>query len=167
MIPEGRPPDPAPHPPHLLGVTGNGDLPLGTQRRVESIASDRSPFAGASPHLSAGSVVSYFLRYFSSTSTKRISPDSAGLFTSFDPVGFAIFATLRAGRFDGGAGDASRFLPSSQPLPPAHGSNPHQSSGDFHIKSAGDCRRAMIELSEPPERALHFACPAVGRCSVG
>jgi hypothetical protein len=32
-------------------------------------------------------VVSYFLRYFSSTSTEQIS--------SFDPVGFAIFATLR------------------------------------------------------------------------
>jgi hypothetical protein len=46
VIPEGRPPDP----PHLLGdlsVTGNGDLPLATQRRVESIASDRSPFAVA------------------------------------------------------------------------------------------------------------------------
>jgi hypothetical protein len=40
-------------------------------------------------------VVSYFLRYFSSTSTEQISPDSAGPFTSFDPVGFAIFATLR------------------------------------------------------------------------
>jgi hypothetical protein len=40
-------------------------------------------------------VVSYFLRYFSSTSTEQISPDSAGRFTSFDPVGFAIFATLR------------------------------------------------------------------------
>jgi hypothetical protein len=37
-------------------------------------------------------VVSYFLRYFSSTSTEQISPDSAGPFTSFDPVGFAIFA---------------------------------------------------------------------------
>jgi hypothetical protein len=35
-------------------------------------------------------VVSYFLRYFSSTSTEQISPDSAGPFTSFDPVGFAI-----------------------------------------------------------------------------
>jgi hypothetical protein len=43
-------------------------------------------------------VVSYFLRYFSSTSTEQISPDSAGRFTSFDPVGFAIFATL----FDAG-----------------------------------------------------------------
>jgi hypothetical protein len=41
-------------------------------------------------------VVSYFLRYFSSTSTEQISPDSAGRFTSFDPVGFAIFATLLA-----------------------------------------------------------------------
>jgi hypothetical protein len=40
-------------------------------------------------------VVSYFLRYFSSTSTEQISPDSAGRFTSFDPAGFAIFATLR------------------------------------------------------------------------
>ena len=40
-------------------------------------------------HLSAWSVVSYFLRYFSSTSTEQISPDSAGPFTSFDPVGFA------------------------------------------------------------------------------
>jgi hypothetical protein len=39
-------------------------------------------------------VVSHFLRYFSSTSTEQISPDSAGRFTSFDPVGFAIFATL-------------------------------------------------------------------------
>jgi hypothetical protein len=38
-------------------------------------------------------VVSYFLRYFSSTSTEQISPDFAGPFTSFDPVGFAIFAT--------------------------------------------------------------------------
>ena len=63
----------------------NGDLPLATQRRVESIASDRSPFAVARPHLSAWSVVSYFLRYFSSTSTEP--------FTSFYPVGFAIFAT--------------------------------------------------------------------------
>ena len=40
MIPEG-PPDPAPHPPLIywgdLSVTGNGDLPLATQRRVESI----------------------------------------------------------------------------------------------------------------------------------
>ena len=36
-------------------------------------------------------MVSYFLRYFSSTSTEQISPDSAGPFTSFDPVGFAIF----------------------------------------------------------------------------
>ena len=47
MIPEGRPPAPAPHP--LidwgdLSVTGNGDLPLASQRRVESIASDRTPF---------------------------------------------------------------------------------------------------------------------------
>ena len=33
----------------------------------------------------------YFFRYFSSTSTEQISPDSAGRFTSFDPVGFAIF----------------------------------------------------------------------------
>jgi hypothetical protein len=38
-------------------------------------------------------VVSYFLRYFSSTSTEQISPDSAGPFICFDPVGFAIFAT--------------------------------------------------------------------------
>jgi hypothetical protein len=38
-------------------------------------------------------VVSYFLRYFSSTFTEQISPDSAGPFTCFDPVGFAIFAT--------------------------------------------------------------------------
>ena len=50
---------------------------------------------GARPHLSAWSVVSYFLRYFSSTSTEQISPISAGPFTSFDRVGFAIFATLR------------------------------------------------------------------------
>jgi hypothetical protein len=44
----GRPPDPAPTPLIYWGglsVTGNGDLPLATQRRVESIASDRSPFA--------------------------------------------------------------------------------------------------------------------------
>src|ERR1700726_3920368 len=33
------------------------------------------------------------IRYFSSTSTEQISPDSAGPFTCFDPVGFAIFAT--------------------------------------------------------------------------
>src|SRR3984893_13505669 len=77
----------------MIFVTGNEDLPLATQRRVEAISSDRSPFAVASPHLSAWSVVSYFLRYFSSTSTEQISPDSAGPFTSFDPVGFAIFAT--------------------------------------------------------------------------
>jgi hypothetical protein len=54
-----------------LSVTGNGDLPLATQRRVESVASDRSP-------LSAWSVVSYFLRYLSSTSTNkflRIPPE--------------------------------------------------------------------------------------------
>jgi iron(III) transport system substrate-binding protein len=42
-------------------------------------------------------VVSYFLRYFSSTSTEQISPDSAAPFTSFDPVGFAIFATHARG----------------------------------------------------------------------
>jgi hypothetical protein len=47
--------------------------------------------------IKAWSVVSHFLRYFSSTSTEQISPDSAGRLTSFDPVGFAIFATLRAG----------------------------------------------------------------------
>jgi hypothetical protein len=39
-------------------------------------------------------VVSYFLRYFSSTSTEQISPIPPDPFTSFDPVGFAIFATL-------------------------------------------------------------------------
>jgi hypothetical protein len=55
-------------------------------------------------------VVSYFLRYFSSTSTEQISPDSAGLFTSFDPVGFAIFATLRAGR------DQGRFKTGKNPF---------------------------------------------------
>ena len=40
MIPEGRPPDPAPTPLIYWGdlsVTGNGDLPFATQRRVESI----------------------------------------------------------------------------------------------------------------------------------
>jgi hypothetical protein len=40
VIPEGRPPDPAPTPLIYWGdlsVTGNGDLPLATQRRVESI----------------------------------------------------------------------------------------------------------------------------------
>jgi hypothetical protein len=42
-------------------------------------------------------VVSYFLRYFSSTSTEQISPDSAGPFTSFDPIGFAIFASHARG----------------------------------------------------------------------
>jgi hypothetical protein len=39
VIPEGR----RPPPPGDLSVTGNGDLPLATQRRVESIASDRLP----------------------------------------------------------------------------------------------------------------------------
>ena len=41
MIPEGRPPTPPPTPLIYWGdlsVTGNGDLPLATQRRVESIA---------------------------------------------------------------------------------------------------------------------------------
>jgi hypothetical protein len=40
-----QPPDPAPHPLIYWGdlsVTGNGDLPLATQRRVESIASGGS-----------------------------------------------------------------------------------------------------------------------------
>jgi hypothetical protein len=40
-IETGRPPDPAPTPLIYWGdlsVTGNGDLPLATQRRVESIA---------------------------------------------------------------------------------------------------------------------------------
>src|SRR3984893_15517603 len=40
-----RGPQPRPPPPSFTGmifVTGNGDLPLATQRRVESIASDRS-----------------------------------------------------------------------------------------------------------------------------
>jgi hypothetical protein len=48
--PGGEAPDPAPHSLIYWGdlsVTGNGDLPLATQRRVESIASDRSPFAVA------------------------------------------------------------------------------------------------------------------------
>jgi NAD(P)H-dependent FMN reductase len=43
VIPEGRPPDPAPHPLIYWGdlsVTGNGDLPLATHRRVEGIASE-------------------------------------------------------------------------------------------------------------------------------
>jgi hypothetical protein len=44
-------------------------------------------------------VVSYFLRYFSSTSTEQISSDFAGPFTSFDPVGFAIFATHARGAY--------------------------------------------------------------------
>ena len=47
----GEAPRPRPPPPSFTGgdlsVTGNGDLPLATQRRVESIASDRSPFAVA------------------------------------------------------------------------------------------------------------------------
>src|SRR6202045_3693494 len=47
VIPEGRSPRPRPPTPLIywgdLSVTGNGDLPLATQRRVESIASDRSP----------------------------------------------------------------------------------------------------------------------------
>ena len=51
VIPEVRgPPTPPPTPLIYWGdlsVTGNGDLPLATQRRVESIASDRSPFAVA------------------------------------------------------------------------------------------------------------------------
>src|ERR1700738_5090076 len=66
--PRGEAPRPRPPPPSFTGVifvTGNGDLPLATQRRVESIASDRSPFSVACAHLSAWSVVSYFLRYFS------------------------------------------------------------------------------------------------------
>ena len=49
--PGGEAPRPHPHPPLIywgdLSVTGNGDLPLATQRRVESIASDQSPFAVA------------------------------------------------------------------------------------------------------------------------
>ena len=48
--PGGEAPRPRPPPPSFTGVifvTGNGDLPLATQRRVESIASDRSPFAVA------------------------------------------------------------------------------------------------------------------------
>jgi hypothetical protein len=46
----GGPPTPPPTPLIYWGdlsVTGTGDLPLATQRRVESIASDRSPFAVA------------------------------------------------------------------------------------------------------------------------
>jgi hypothetical protein len=41
-------------------------------------------------------VVSYFLRYFLRLPPNK-SPDSAGPFTSFDPVGFAIFATHARG----------------------------------------------------------------------
>jgi hypothetical protein len=44
-------------------------------------------------------VVSHFLRYFSSTSTEQISSDSAGPFTSFDTVGFAIATTGTGLRF--------------------------------------------------------------------
>ena len=47
---KGDPGGGGPPPPSFTGmifVTGNGDLPLATQRRVESIASDRSPFAVA------------------------------------------------------------------------------------------------------------------------
>jgi hypothetical protein len=48
--PGGEAPRPRPPPPSFTGVifvTGNEDLPLATQRRVESIASDRLPFAVA------------------------------------------------------------------------------------------------------------------------
>ena len=38
-----------------------------------------------------------FFAIFLRLPPEQISPDSAGPFTSFDPVGFAIFATLRAG----------------------------------------------------------------------
>jgi hypothetical protein len=59
-------------------------------------------------------VVSYFLRYFSSTSTEQISPDSAGRFTSFDPVGFAIFATLfDAGQATPGGRNGQRHRPTA------------------------------------------------------
>jgi hypothetical protein len=47
VIPEGR----RLPPPGDLSVTGNGDLPLATQRRVENIASDRSPCAVACAHV--------------------------------------------------------------------------------------------------------------------
>ena len=49
--PGGEAPRPRPPTPLIywgdLSVTGNGDLPLASQRRVESIASDRSPFTVA------------------------------------------------------------------------------------------------------------------------
>jgi hypothetical protein len=96
VIPEGRPPDPAPHPLIYWGdlsVTGNGDLPLATQLRVESIASDRSIALRRRLTASISWVCGQlFSSLFFSTSTEQISPDSIGPFTSFDPVGFAIFA---------------------------------------------------------------------------
>jgi hypothetical protein len=57
--------------------------------RASRLVDRLSLYSGAAG-LKAWSVVSYFLRYFSSTSTEQISPDSAG---PFNPVGFAIFAT--------------------------------------------------------------------------
>jgi hypothetical protein len=57
----------------------------------ESIASDRSPFA-VDLFYQTGLWSAIFFAIFLRLPPNK-SPDSAGPFTSFDPVGFAIFAT--------------------------------------------------------------------------
>ena len=89
MIPEGRAPRPRPPPPSFTGgdlsVTGKGDLPLATQRRVESIltppgenrhflppplpnfAPPSSPFNSILERSHSIAIFAFFFRYFSST----------------------------------------------------------------------------------------------------
>src|ERR1700730_10081273 len=82
----------------MIVVTGNGDLPLATQRRVESIASDRSPFAGRKS-VRIASLFSLFSFAIFFDSTKRIFPDSGVPFTGFD-CWLCYFRYSRGGALD-------------------------------------------------------------------
>jgi|ERR1700738_1143039 hypothetical protein len=73
-----------------LGIAG------ATRVRAATTAMQMIPMTSiATTYMSPEAKLRYFLRYFSSTSTEQISPDSAGPFTSFDPVGFAILLLPR------------------------------------------------------------------------
>jgi hypothetical protein len=58
------------------------------------VLTDIAPFNSILERVVKGiGIATLIFRYLSSTSTEQIFPDSAGPFTSFDPVGYAIFAT--------------------------------------------------------------------------
>ena len=80
MIPEGRPPDPAPHPPSFTGVP---PLP--------NFAPPSSPFNSILDERSHSiAIFAFFFRYFSSTRPNEFFPNSGVLYPLVSTVGFAI-----------------------------------------------------------------------------